>query len=570
MKKRITTYITLIVTIPIIIFISVFSSIMSIIILNQKLENLELATQNLVEYIESTYREQLNGTESFIESPEIISFLQDPNDQSKLREAEIALFKVFSYSESNSTLTILNPEGEILITTENNLENKTFLQGDRFPLFQITRITGDKHTRVFFERGIPILDIAFPIFVNKKLVGILSRETPLPYIETYAKNLNKSQQTIYIFTNTGTGIRYAAGKGYMTRAITVFAGGAANNKKIEELQLRLNDSKTLTGKISYALNDLDSIGTYSKIPDLDLVCLVSQRRAYIYYDLNLFQFIVLLGSLLFIFILSFFISRYFTVLVSPIADYNEKIRSFLSGNSKARCSESGFNFVGQLGNNINDLFDEVNKNKTYEDELETELNALLTVDQITNLLNNRALYNVIDEFIDKDDNQALIMFDTGIYDEISNNFGNSVSNRLLEIISSYIGDLDEAFYYPARIAKDKFCIYISHFNNEEEIEKKGRHLLNRLNTIKRIDDLQVNLDPHVVIIYKDKTILGRSDWLRVGFSGLKKTEDNNENFTIIDISDENTDKNLIENIIFDDLTATQGFSKSSRLKNKPE
>lgn len=568
MKKRITTYITVIVTIPLIIFISIFSSIISAIVLNQEVANLELTTDNLVEYISSTYENQIRGSENFLESPEILAFLENPTDQERFRAAETSLLKVFSVSESNSSLTIISEDGRILLTSEEDLYNDgDLLTGNRFPLFKLTVDSKELNSRIYFEDAIPMLDMAFPIIINGQIYGVLNRETPLTYISNYAKNINLNNEVVYFLTNHGRGIRYAPGQGNFIRTITLFEGTYANSPAVNDLVNELFSNPSQAGNISYSINNSNSIGSFEKIPELDLVCMTSQPRSLIYYHVNIFLFIVLAASLVLISLISSFIARYFTKLASPIADYNDIIEKFMEGEDKERAPTTGFNFIGSLGEKINSLFDEIIKTRDYSEEVEEELTSLLTTDQVTNLNNNRALYNVIDEFFGKDPNQAIIMLNTGTYNDLSQVFGNSVTNRMLEVTAKYINDIKDEYTFPARLGKDNFCIFISHFNNQEDLEEKSRQLLNRLSKISHIDDLQVDYNPHMVIVYNDESFLGRSDWLRMGLENLRESIENNISFKTVDLSPKNTSDELVENIIYQGYEAKIGFSKSNRRKN---
>lgn len=568
MRKTLTLFFMLFITVPVILFVFSTCAFISSYIYEQKIETFETSVNNLAEYISSNYDTQIEGIEKSVQSSAILAYLSDPTDPAKQAVASDTFFDTFSVYDSASAQTLLSPNGEILLTSE---ENDPELTKNNLQILNRIQETEKVFTTLEFEEDIPLLTIAYPIYENNQLLGIFKRVTPLNYIEHFAHNINENEESVYILTNNNIGVIYAYSKENITAVVKVDPTDRQPlSQAVDKLDDLLDeDDGPRFGETDLEINGTPIIGFYSIIDNVNWICMITQRKPLLFFDLNMFQLFVIALSIVFIFIVYFGIKHYYGNFINNLYDYKRIIFEFLQGNHQIRCNtDDKFEILEELGNNINDALDTIESVQAKYNESSKELRQLVNLDPITSLANNKSLYNVIDRDFNKSPNQILMMISSGIYDQISKNYGNSVANRMLEIIADTLNNVSENKFFVSRLYKDTFCIFINNYEDIAYINQKINELRVRLTNINKVDDLQVKLDPSIAVVFKDEHILGRSDWLRLATELLEEVKKDEGSIMIFDFTQvkdiRGSEPTFIENILEKNIGALEGFSRSQR------
>lgn len=539
-------------------------------ILSQKSETLTVSAENLSGYINSMYQSQMNGIISTAENQTIKDYLLDPNDPENYNQARQAFYGSFNIYNIAAKSALLKTDGTVLMTSEteetfNSAENQTLIE---------EAVSSEKEVILLgFEDDTPLMIIGYPIRnSNNEIAAIYKRVAPLTYVGFYATNANQNNENVLIISHTGNGIYYRTDLNEEPENLYIEDISRNNVEIVQDLTGILDRYMTTganpSGTVNYSTQTFDALGGYSTVPDVNWIVLVSQPKFLIYYDLNLFQLSVIVLALIFLIIISSFAQNYLYKYIAPITTFNKRIRELMNGNYSMRFPDEQPGFIGELGEGLNEMATQIEQDNIYKAELEYQLNDLLTIDQITGLYNNRAFYNFIDQAFDNSDNQAIVLLETGAYDQINETFGNNVSNRLLEIITEAIESFRDEHTFPARFSKDIFAIYIDDVADPLILNEKLHELELKLQSITNIDDLQVQLDPHIGVVFKDKHLLGRSDWLRLCIETLREAKTDNVGIRILDFTDldelQKEKPELFDNIFSIHNDPIQGFSKSNK------
>lgn len=564
MKNRISTYITVFLIIPIIVFICVLCTFMSGFLLTQKSETLTLSAQNLSGYITSTYQSQLTGIVSTVQNEKVIDYILNPEDENLREEARTAFlgsFNIYNYAVESS---LLDRNGNILIT---NKEEASDIE-ENHEITESVVTKKEKFTELGYQDNTPLLIIGYPIKYNEEIIGIYKRISPLTYVEFYARNVNQNDENVILQGSQGNSILFRSGVQEDLDNIFIRKNEESEFTIIYELEEILKTDSVVNGTVNYNIDNTNYVGGFSVIEDMNWICLVSQPRFLIYYDLNFFQLVVIVFTLILLFLIAYFARNYIYKYLSPFLTLNQKIKDLNDGVYSTRFENDQPGFVGDLGENLNTVAEQLEQDHIYKLELEKQLTNILNTDQITGLYNNRALYNIIDNKFDSDENQAIIMFNTGIYDQINNTFGNNVSNRLLELVTQTIQNQNNEHAHVARFSRDIFCVFIDQVEDPLLLTEEIHQLALKLNAINKIDDLQIQMNPHISLVFNNEHLLGRSDWLRIGVETLREAEKENIRFKIFDFTDmeelQKEKPELFDNIFSIHNEPIQGFTRSQK------
>ena len=537
MKKTISIFIATFLSIPAILLICVACAFLSAFIYNQRIETFKTNVTNLEYYIESTYEDQIVSIEDTIHSPIVSSFVLDPTNEVKRDQARGLLFNTFTVEDSALEIGIVSLDGNVLLSSSNSIIEPN--QSETVVFKKVIETNKPYCTMRFYE-NYPILKIGYPIFSGNNLVGVYLRYTPLNYINYFARNLSVESEDIYLMTKDNSGIIFNSnGENHFVNPADAQKEGLSSD--LEKLDDILKSAQSEDeGTVNFYLNNQNIIGYYKIISDLNWICMICQPRAIILYDLNLFQLITLIVTFAFIFVINFGVKRFFSKYINILTNMSNQMKDFLNGNK--------FNYIDledqpepllPIAEDINKLFEKSAQLDTTNKELSQQLDSLLTRDPITNLLNNKALYQAI---------------------------GNSIVNRLFEIITDVIKEIEDENFYSSRIAQDNFVIFVNSFENLNSINETLNELRVRLKAITKVDDLEIELNPNIVAVFRDDHLLGRSDWLRLATEVLEDSQTKKGSFTIFDLSSLNEliheNPQFIDNILLKDNNAIEGFSQS--------
>lgn len=567
-KRTTFIYVTVIMTIPIIIFVCAVCAFMSNFIFSEKISSLNTTADNLSAYVSSTYAYQLSGMKTIVSNPDVIAYLEDSGSAEKRSRAASVFFNTYNTNNNVYESTLILPDGSVGLTSDTAQSSASFAEDT---LFTQAREKKTVYTTLDYIESIPMLVIGYPVMKGTHLLGVYKRVTPLRYMNTYARNVNDIKENIYLLTDNGVSIYYEYNNGIEGGTLVRFEDDSDGGDRLSSLNPLLIDDQRVRKNdfITFDVNGEKNIGVYHTLNELNWICLVSQPKALLYYDLNLFQLAVIAVAAGLVFLIHFTSTKYLKRLLSPYAAYQADLGRYLAGESAHRCAVEEGSVSSAFGAQINELEDRLEKCRAYSATLERRLDSVLTSDPVTGLHNRRALYNVIDEFFADSPNQALIVFETGAFEDLQRTFGPNIANRMLEVVAQKLENFEDETIFIARITRDTFGIFVNYFQDELEITELVRRLNLILRALNRIDDLHVALSPHFGIVFMNRHLLGRSDWLQLAMSTMQKAHENNQAYEIFDFDEYDLyyyqdDSSFVQNVLSIGNEAQQSFTPSTR------
>ncbi len=550
MRNTVKNYLVLLLTTPTFVFICLICIFMSVFMLNNATKTIMTDAGNLGDYLAENYERQIETIQDDILNEKAVSdYLNDPGNAAFQSEAATYLTDIANRNETIRRSSFISSTGTILVSSNPDLIGKN--QADT--LFEDCMKTGQAQTGVELDGDLPLMVICYPIDPGSDFVAVYRRTSPLYYLQDYITNITHDQKSVYIVTKNRTGL---IAQGDVIEPIDAQTPGDQEIGMLRSLLYDGINTKEYTGEV----DDNDSVNAYSIEPDIGWISMVTENKALIYYDLNRFQLIMIFSSVVLLAVMILAGSRFFKDHIGPVFDYVSTIRDFLAGNHKLKVDEDHPLIVGELGETINSLFVAVDDADRLNDELRQQLSRALTTDAITGLSNYETLKTKIDESFDKEEPQALIVYNIGTYDSIDATFGKERSDQLLNIIAErsrpYAGD-----NLLGRIKRDLFCLYLPNYESKAEVNIFVNELAEMLSDIRNIGDIQVALNPHVAVIFRDDHIEDAQDWLDIAEDVLTQAEEENSQVVIFDFSwlDESEDDQLLENIFLTDTPVWNSY-----------
>jgi diguanylate cyclase (GGDEF)-like protein len=134
-----------------------------------------------------------------------------------------------------------------------------------------------------------------------------------------------------------------------------------------------------------------------------------------------------------------------------------------------------------------------------------ELERRASTDQVTGLLNRHAFFSALDRLI----NQSAVMYiDLDEFKSVNDQFGHTLGDRLLSVVSRRLTDALGADDVVGRIGGDEFAV-LCRSATPEQVRMLGERIIEALNQTFVIDGHHIVTGASVGIAYSESSIGGR-------------------------------------------------------------
>jgi diguanylate cyclase (GGDEF)-like protein len=171
------------------------------------------------------------------------------------------------------------------------------------------------------------------------------------------------------------------------------------------------------------------------------------------------------------------------VVISRLIELNGQI-AFIrkSRSTKERLSSKGYDEIGELGENINLMLEEI-------DEIHTELSKFAAYDDMTGVYNRRIGLDILDGLIKSFKNSeatfSVIYLDVDNLKSVNDQFGHSTGDEMITDSIKLVLDTIPDPRYVVRLGGDEFLVILKNHDLEKakSIEKKIVHAIDQFNQI---------------------------------------------------------------------------------------
>ncbi len=347
-------------------------------------------------------------------------------------------------------------------------------------------VTGKDNTNTF--------EIAVPIKgAQGENKGIIKQIIQLDFLITYLDSISLGDKG-YAFLIRDNG--YVIDEGGNSEL--ALYNEYQNNSSLEKLvtDLKQNRLKAEKGIIEFENNGTAYIGSYETVESIGCVAVAAMEKNHLFGNvgkLNVAYAIVILFSLLIVALGGYLIDSLYA---APVKRMNSMLKKIATGDLSARCNEKGQNDFTVLGGNINLLADRYQKN-------EKELRLSSRIDNLTHLPNQNAINEVLDTLLYKHPNQALVLLDLEGFKDVNDNLGYDIGDRILMEVGDILRSLPQHVCYPSRLGGAEFLVFVTNWTTPKYPEKIAEKIISRIEGIRFIDEIHVNVSANIGIEYVD-------------------------------------------------------------------
>ncbi len=230
------------------------------------------------------------------------------------------------------------------------------------------------------------------------------------------------------------------------------------------------DETSESGQVLFTLDDVQTVGAYTDITEVDWIVTACIPKAVLMYDVNSLQLFNLFLTLA-LTTATVLITRKLThKVIKPFCRCNTVLGRYLDEDFDARVEEnSGIDQASQIGGKINELGDVlIEKNKEI-DQCRQTIRRLTTLDERTKLMSRSAIYNRIAQLFGHTENQALVMMDINGYKPLVSLYGQGFGTKMLEEAATVLKRFTSKRVDIARLGGDDFLLFYSNFKSEEQV-----------------------------------------------------------------------------------------------------
>lgn len=361
------------------------------------------------------------------------------------------------------------------------------------------------------------LEIAVPVVGRDgELVGILRQIVSLDRIEKYIKSVRvgdtgfvylvrKDGSVVYDDERIGNEIIYSEFE--ITDTLNRLLVGMENG-----------DLKEKAGIIQSQYKGKDIVGAYRVLPDAKWIIISTINRNEAYSQIEKIKSIIFAASFLIGTIVSIVGILFVCSYNAPFNEINSSIRKIASGDMTLRCTYNGRKKdLQQLSENINQIADNFQRS-------ESELRLASRRDQLTQLPTRYTIYEVLDTLLYKNEEQAILTLSLDDFNEINNNYGFELGDKLLCEIADMLRMLPQHICYPSRLMGDEFLVFIDNWDEESTPERIAERIIRNINSIQFVDDCKVSISASIGIEYLTEEKLDRTKLIKHSIIAMDKAK----------------------------------------------
>lgn len=421
--------------------------------------------------------------------------------------------------------SVINSEGKVVVSSE---PVEVGIMLDKTELFQ--RIA--KGSKAYLGLSIEDSDtekliLAAPIQDNEKnVIGVLRQITKLDYLKEYFGNIEIGD----------TGYAFLINKnGYMIfledeRSSIVFYPGYQRGTDLANLifDFETDQLEEEEGIIEYNKGN-EFIGAYKLNDSKSFITVVVMEKKEILSGMNLTTAIVF-GLLSFIAILAVVIG---SLLENSIQQQIQRIisntRKINNGDLTARCPSVKINMMNELGSDINNLADRLQKN-------EKELRLSARIDSLTNLPNRYAIYEVLDTLLYKHPNQALLFLELEGLKVVNANMGHDFGDGVVMEIGDILRSLPDNVCYPSRLGGETFLIFVTNWTAPKYPEMIAEKIIREIEKIRFINGTHVDIGVNIGIQYTEEEKVDKKRLIKQSEIAMSKAKMEGNNLYFVSYS----------------------------------
>ncbi|MFV0552466.1 MAG: diguanylate cyclase domain-containing protein [Anaerorhabdus sp.] len=452
-------------------------------------------------HLEDFYYEQ-SSTLEYASQLEINALYLDSynnNDETKMKELQQSVKDILDVTVTTNEYVeesfLVDKTSRILSSSNEKTVNK--LLTDIYPYEPYN--TSIKTLNVYYEiiqekTGKKILMFA-PI-TNKKneVVGALIQKINLNYINHYIKELKiGTLGYLYVLDYNGNTLSH-----YYDDRVQL---APKNEDRVNNLLKLINQIKdnTLTSEsnfFDYKIHNLSIHAYYDTIPSTGWVVVSAIPYTEIYAKSSQLLFYLFTTACVIIVVSLSIGLMAVKHIINPLQYISERIKNIASGDFSQRCVYSGNDEFKSVCENVNQMTD--NLSQSYQ-----RLEESAKTDILTLLPNRNAIYSVMDNLFNTQENQACILLDLDGFKNVNDCFGHDHGDDLLISVAKVLRSETKENVYISRLGGDEFLIFISRYESKEEVLSLANDILEKVNNISVALDKPIYISASLDIAFID-------------------------------------------------------------------
>lgn len=452
-------------------------------------------------HLEDFYYEQ-SSTLEYASQLEINALYLDSynnNDETKMKELQQSVKDILDVTVTTNEYVeesfLVDKTSRILSSSNEKTVNK--LLTDIYPYEPYN--TSIKTLNVYYEiiqekTGKKILMFA-PI-TNKKneVVGALIQKINLNYINHYIKELKiGTLGYLYVLDYNGNTLSH-----YYDDRVQL---APKNEDRVNNLLKLINQIKdnTLTSEsnfFDYKIHNLSIHAYYDTIPSTGWVVVSAIPYTEIYAKSSQLLFYLFTTACVIIVVSLSIGLMAVKHIINPLQYISERIKNIASGDFSQRCVYSGNDEFKSVCENVNQMTD--NLSQSYQ-----RLEESAKTDILTLLPNRNAIYSVMDNLFNTQENQACILLDLDGFKNVNDCFGHDHGDDLLISVAKVLRSETKENVYISRLGGDEFLIFISRYESKEEVLSLANDILEKVNNISVALDKSIYISASLGIAFID-------------------------------------------------------------------
>lgn len=452
-------------------------------------------------HLEDFYYEQ-SSTLEYASQLEINALYLDSynnNDETKMKELQQSVKDILDVTVTTNEYVeesfLVDKTSRILSSSNEKTVNK--LLTDIYPYEPYN--TSIKTLNVYYEiiqekTGKKILMFA-PI-TNKKneVVGALIQKINLNYINHYIKELKiGTLGYLYVLDYNGNTLSH-----YYDDRVQL---APKNEDRVNNLLKLINQIKdnTLTSEsnfFDYKIHNLSIHAYYDTIPSTGWVVVSAIPYTEIYAKSSQLLFYLFTTACVIIVVSLSIGLMAVKHIINPLQYISERIKNIASGDFSQRCVYSGNDEFKSVCENVNQMTD--NLSQSYQ-----RLEESAKTDILTLLPNRNAIYSVMDNLFNTQENQACILLDLDGFKNVNDCFGHDHGDDLLISVAKVLRSETKENVYISRLGGDEFLIFISRYESKEEVLSLANDILEKVNNISVALDKPIYISASLGIAFID-------------------------------------------------------------------
>ncbi|MEF9892298.1 MAG: GGDEF domain-containing protein [Anaerorhabdus sp.] len=500
-KYRLPLIIVFMSTIPIFII----GIIAYFLITNFSLNNYDMILSNqsraATKHLEDFYYEQ-SSTLEYASQLEINALYLDSynnNDEATMKELQQSVKDILDVTVTTNDYVeesfLVDKTSRILSSSNEKTVNKLLTDIYPYEPYNASIKTLNVYYEIIQEKtGKKILMFA-PI-TNKKneVVGALIQKINLNYINHYIKELKiGTLGYLYVLDYNGNTLSH-----YYDDRVQL---APKNEDRVDNLLKLINQIKdnTLTSEsdfFDYKIHDRSIHAYYDTIPSTGWVVVSAIPYTEIYAKSSQLLFYLFTTACVIIIVSLSIGLMAVKHIINPLQYISERIKNIASGDFSQRCVYSGKDEFKSVCENVNQMTD--NLSQSYQ-----RLEESAKTDILTLLPNRNAIYSVMDNLFNTQENQACILLDLDGFKNVNDCFGHDHGDDVLISVAKVLRSEVKENVYISRLGGDEFLIFISKYESKEEVFSLANAILEKVNNISVALDKPIYISASLGIAFID-------------------------------------------------------------------